>query len=354
MKINLDVNKILSENIKMRGERYGEPDEYLGEFSLICGIITKGEPTIFNAIESALKCCDRIYISYNGNDEFFEENVKQEFQNNDNIFIKRTTWENDFAKARNENLMEIKIKYPEAFVLWLDSDDTINYMDIKGILSLKSGKTNLPKYTREIILNCEPAEGEVILQTRIYQANGAFWEGKLHEQIKYVSEWGIAVRVPNITITHHGYDSTDLCDQKGKRNLEILNSISSKTPSVRFETGRVYLCEQNYIDALEHFLTAKSDGYNNPIIFYYIAECLSGLNKMGTIREFLKTVLDEIPDACFRLGELYAIDGDYKNAIKYLFKYLNEGERVTTYGSMFKIFKPIAIDLINNCIDKLN
>lgn len=98
----------------------------------------------------------------------------------DNIIY--TTWEDDFAKARNENLAQVPKEFTH--VLWLDTDDTIDKPEkMKQVL-------NLAPHVDCLFVDYEYDHDEdgnpvtVHLNGRIIKNNGAHkWKGSIHETL---------------------------------------------------------------------------------------------------------------------------------------------------------------------------
>jgi hypothetical protein len=142
--------------------------EFLGPFRLVATMITKGEPSLIDAVKSALSCCEHVFIVHNY--EAFDDVHKQlhDYALNKMVTYIPKKWEKDFSVARNHSLDLVR-KYEDEskllYCLWLDSDDIIDEKSAKGIRGLRLGKTNLPWDTREIKFTCNSVGAESVIQT---------------------------------------------------------------------------------------------------------------------------------------------------------------------------------------------
>lgn len=236
------------------------------------------------------------------------------------------SWCDDFSIARNESIHHATGDY----ILWLDADDRIDFNNIKKLASLKKKLPNQKDQAYYFIINTKEPEGEkVFLQLRIFpNIKGAFFEGRIHEQIqKSLIRLGIKFLKVDINIHHIGYENQDLAKQKAERNLKIIKQQLKEEPDnliLHYHAGRTLASLNRKFEAIEHMKKIVEDEkikYDDRE-FFLVSGILLGKYYEEANRyqdaifmfENLKRDFDGVGLLHFCLGMVYFLEGDYKNA----------------------------------------
>ncbi len=164
-------------------------------------------------------------------------------------------WCDDFSAARNESIRHATGDY----ILWLDADDRIASEDVKKIGQLKAA---FPKAKDEayflMVSNLSLVDGETLFQQlRIFpRRKGAFFEGRIHEQIHHrLQSLGIKMIHTDIRICHQGYHAPEEVAQKSLRNLRIIERALEADPDnlfLHFQAARTLAGISRFKSAVEH------------------------------------------------------------------------------------------------------
>lgn len=194
--------------------------------------------------------------------------------------IYQIKWENDFSKARNYSFS----KATKDYILWLDADDYLNEESINRFKSLKDkldGSIDVYYFLYDFNENYEPFFRERLLKKDC----GFKFKGKVHEVI--TPNGNIAYE--NIIVKQQ-YKENKTVD----RNLKIYETMDYKT-------------------------------LNDRDLYYYGKELYRNKKYNKAIKVLIKFLnnesnyIEDKIDACFVLGNIYALNKDYTKALKVYF-----------------------------------
>lgn len=134
----------------------------------------------------------------------------------ENIII--TEWHDNFSEARNANLAQV----PEEFewVLWLDTDDTVDHPEKIKLLAEKSGRFDCIYVDYLYDRDEEDNPLTVHMVGRLFKNNGAHqWKGRIHETL--IETRGVTQgATKDFTIIHNADDGRK--DRSLERNIKLL------------------------------------------------------------------------------------------------------------------------------------
>lgn len=191
----------------------------------LCMIVKNESRALADCIRSIRTVVDEIIVVDTGSTDG-TKGVAQQF----GARVFDVPWEDDFSAARNASILRATGEY----ILWLDADDLIDDSEIRKLHLLKK---KLPRNKRQayhlLVQNESPVDGETrFFQLRIFpRIGGAFFEGRVHEQIIYpLGRLGIEMVQTDIVIRHVGYGSKAIAAQKMARNLRIIQKELESDP----------------------------------------------------------------------------------------------------------------------------
>lgn len=213
-----------------------------------------------------------------------------------------TEWHDDFAEARNANLAQV----PEWFnwVLWLDTDDTIDHPEkLKPVIS----KSHSYDVVMADYLYDTDEEGNptvIHMVGRLFKNNGSqVWKGRIHETL-IDTRGSSRCGTKDFTVIHHAENERKV--RSLERNIKLLKAEledEGGTPDPRTlyylgntyldygdyenakllltsyltlsgwdeercgaetKLGRIYLQENNHLEARRHFMLAMGENPNDP------------------------------------------------------------------------------------------
>lgn len=201
-----------------------------------------------------------------------------------------TVWENDFAKARNENLAQVPDDYD--WIIWLDSDDTIDKpQKIRQVAEVSDGFDSVYVdylYDRDE----EDNPLTVHLVARLFKNNGAhLWKGSIHETL--IETRGVA--------------------QGATKDFIVIHHADGERTQRSFERN---------VDMLEQQLIAESDE-PDPRTFYYLASTYMDAGREDDALKIFEDYLtlsgwdQERSVALTKMGRIVLEKGDRTKAKEY-------------------------------------
>ncbi len=247
------------------------------------------------------------------------------------------TWCDDFAAARNESIRHATGDY----IFWLDADDR---MDVREVKKLSQLKERFPQKKDEayflIVSNPSLVDGGTLFrQLRIFpKVKGAFFEGRIHEQIFHrLQSLGVKRVDTDIQILHQGYHGPEEVMQKSLRNLSLIKNALETEPEnlfLHYQAARTLAGLSRFTDAVEHMEKVishpKVRAEEKRFCFdasLLLAQWYMEMNRYEEAFRVLNVAdeLDEInPLIHFYKGDLFYRVGDYKSAIKETLAFLEK------------------------------
>ena len=162
-------------------------------------------------------------------------------------------WVDDFAAARNYNFSQVPKEYD--WVIWLDSDDTINKPEkLKEVIKLANDAIDgiMVKYNYDI----DEFGNVTTVHTnlRMVRNNGAFkWQGRLHETLVDTRR-SVRVRSDDFAVEHHANNARK--DASNIRNIRIMEQMvedegDNPDPRTLFYLGTAYVDAHLYDQSIE-------------------------------------------------------------------------------------------------------
>jgi len=275
------------------------------------------------------------------------------------------TWCDDFSAARNESIRHATGDY----ILWLDGDDRMDLENINKLLKLKKQFSARKDQAYYLIIKSKEPEGErLFLQLRIFpNIKGAFFEGKIHEQIyESLIRLGVKFIKADISINHSGYEDSDLSMQKAERNLKIIEQVLKDEPNnliIHYHAGRTLASLNRKFEAIEHMKRIVQDerAKNGDREFLLTSGILLGkyyeevylYQNSIDIFENLKKDFAGIGLLHFCLGMVYFLTEDYRKAKEELEKSISLPMEISLFPLNIKQIKYYQYYTLGQCYWKL-
>lgn len=198
-------------------------------------IVKNEESNLPRALSNIASICDEIIIVDTGSTDSTVE-IAKSF----GATIIETTWENDFAKARNLSIKDASSDW----ILWLDGDDFVPEESIPHIKKLLSKPTDTV-YAFTVKNERPDGTGTEFLQARLFpNRKGLSFERPVHEQVMLSAvRKGMRMTQSSAWVEHHGYADADELKRKAARNVKILEDnihVYGNDPVTFVEIGDSY------------------------------------------------------------------------------------------------------------------
>lgn len=173
---------------------------------------------LHRCLENTHKYVDGIFLNINAPEgqKASQKVLDVAKQYTDNVI--ETVWEYDFAKARNENLAQVPEDYD--WVLWLDSDDTID--EPKKIKEVADVSTKYDSIFVDYLYDRDEENNPqtVHLVARLFKNNGSHqWKGRIHETL--IETRGVSQgATKDFIVIHHA--EADRTERSFQRNIDML------------------------------------------------------------------------------------------------------------------------------------
>jgi tetratricopeptide (TPR) repeat protein len=176
-------------------------------------ITTNNEPYLKDTLESVKPLDPEYVIVYNGKENSEESELCLQYAPNSTYFHK---WNEDFSELRN-----IALKNTNSYwILWIDSDETIDKESADKITELVNSKPSNPYHNFKLIHG-----NTTVSQLRMFsKTSKEKWRFPIHEKIipEILPDWH-----PDIKITHRINNN----ERSHIRNINILNKALESNPA---------------------------------------------------------------------------------------------------------------------------
>ena len=249
-------------------------------------ICRDNEDTIETALESAKGLFDEIIIVDTGSKDRTLEIVQRYTDK-----IARITWEDDFAKARNYGLDMAT----SDLIFWMDSDDELPEATRIGIRMIADDNNKNAAYMFKIhnIINDAVASKWLndYFHLKLFpnRKDIRFHNtvlGKMHEGVvEDVMKLPIEIRTVDLSIIHHGYETSERLDSKIQRDIRIC--MNQPGYYYQFKIGSKFFIFNGYELSMWKI---KSD--NNETVRLSVKEMLFKAKEDMAYKETLDYVID--------------------------------------------------------------
>jgi GT2 family glycosyltransferase/predicted HAD superfamily hydrolase/Flp pilus assembly protein TadD len=146
--------------------------------------------------------------------------------------IHQFAWCDDFSAARNAALEHARGDY----ILMLDADEELGADQHEHLLA-DLAKANAIAWRLPLVNLGKEAEGRSFIPRLFANAPGAYFKGRIHEQIfpsllSLSAAWGLSSALGTARILHHGYTQELVADRnKIERNLNLLKHAVQEEPA---------------------------------------------------------------------------------------------------------------------------
>jgi len=162
-------------------------------------------------------------------------------------------WCDDFSAARNESLRHGRGRW----LFWMDSDDTIDETNGRGLRDLVHGRHRPTVLGYVVQVHCPARSGEADDVTQVDHVKlirnrpELRFDGRIHEQIlPAIRKAGGEVAWTDLFVTHSGYDrSPDGQERKKQRDFRLLRLELAERPNHPFT---LFNLGMTYADVNEH------------------------------------------------------------------------------------------------------
>lgn len=211
-----------------------------------------------------------------------------------------TTWQDDFSKARNENLAQVPKDYD--YVIWLDADDTLDKP--KKLRPVIEQSKNFDSIFVDYLYDTDE-EGNTTtthLVARIFKNNGSHqWKGRIHETL--IETRGVTQgATKDFKVIHHAED--ERANKSHERNVKLLekqleDEAHDPDPRTFYYLARAYY-DMGYYDAAEPIYLdyLKLSGWDQERALAYEKLGLIALDRGDTTlaKQYLMQAIGEDPD----------------------------------------------------------
>lgn len=263
-------------------------------------LIVKGTadeaPHLARCLENIAPHVDGIFLNVNHSPGRLISKKIIAVTNNYDCSIITTEWTDNFAEARNANLAQVPQEYE--WVLWLDTDDTVEHPEkVRKLVEKASQDSIYADYVYEQDESGNPVTVHMV--ARLFKNNGGHvWKGRIHETL--IETRGVAQgATKDFYVIHHADGQRRF--QSFERNIRLLKQQledegDNPDPRTLYYLGCTYIDAQDY-DSAKSLLTT------------YLT--LSGWNQ-------------ERAAAHTKLGRLYLEENDHHTAKQHFMQAIGE------------------------------
>jgi len=316
--------------------------------SLALTMIVKNEVhNLPRLLQSAKGCFDHVYITDTGSTDGTLDYLYSPYSHNDAgcpVTVLKFPWVDDFAKARNHALPEIK----EDYWMWMDADDTLANKDF--FMSWKSSAMNISDvWFAPYVYAIDEKRNPIIqfVRERVFKTSKGYrFQDFVHEGVKL--EEGSKVQAIDSWKVIHERTKEEMEADRG-RNLRLLEAHRFElSPRLQFYFGKEHFDNGLYPQAeieLVKALQCPELGLGDRILaIQYLVQSLLQDGKYAEAIRYALIGVDLDPTRaefyCF-IGDAYCAVGKLKEAIPSYHAALgcaDKGNGLThefTYGSCY-------------------
>ena len=222
----------------------------------VCMIVKDEEAFLGKCLESVRQIASQIVVVDTGSTDRTVEIAREH-----GAEIHLHVWNDDFSAARNAAMVHAKGDW----ILALDADEELT----PGAGQRLVEEINNPAviaYEVPLVNEGREEEGAVCLPRLFRNIPGAFYEGRIHEQIvagliRRTLGWGLETRVSQAVLLHHGYSrEVSASRNKPQRNLRLLQKEIENPPAD--PVARAYLFSHFGLE------TARTGDLAGGILYY--------------------------------------------------------------------------------------
>lgn len=233
-------------------------------------------------------------------------------------------WVNNFAKARNYNMEQIKSDY----FFWIDSDDNINNPEYLRTAVSEMEKEGLDAYYMSYIYGYNEVKEPIAVHWRerlIRKAHPFTWKGAVHETLISADIPKLA-KTDNISVIHD-YKSQDDIMKSVLRNHEIMeNEVENgdEDPRTLYYLGRSYFMLERFRESAQTLMIyLQQSGWDEQKYDAWM-KVGDALLMMDEYDKSMNANLEAIklnpanPDGYIKMGDLYLALEQPGKAIEWL------------------------------------
>jgi tetratricopeptide (TPR) repeat protein len=290
--------------------------------SLSLAMIARNESScIARCLHSVQGLCEETIVVDTGS-----EDATCEIANRCGARVLHFPWSNDFSAARNVGLDAAR----GAWILVLDADEYLPPESAAAIQQLISGPPNCAYHLLNKSTQDEGKTGMIAKIVRLFPNHPHVrYEWPVHEQVvTSLQRVGFPIRDTKIEIIHTGYASKAINAEKQKRNLRILEKITtdaaSPHPMVLFLKGGALLDLNRVEEALECYRRCAYASQENSDLHkgarVRMATCLSLLQRASEVISLAPSTphSDWHPEMLLLIGEAMVQIGRIEEALSLL------------------------------------
>jgi GT2 family glycosyltransferase/tetratricopeptide (TPR) repeat protein len=271
----------------------------------LCMIVRDNERTIAACLESIRPWVDEMIVVDTGSVDRTPDIAAQL-----GAKVFHFPWCDDFSAARNESLRHAKGEW----ILWMDSDDTIDASNGRQLRELVS--TSIASDVLGIVMqvHCPGPPGEsrseltVVDHVKVLRSRSDLrFEGRIHEQVlPAIRRAGGRELWTQLFVVHSGYDHSDTGQQhKRERDLRLLHLELEERPEhpfTLFNLGMTYTHigqHREAVDYLRRCIRASTPSESHLAKAYaLLVHALRELDRLDSAWEVCRSGLCTFPDDC--------------------------------------------------------
>jgi glycosyltransferase involved in cell wall biosynthesis len=284
--------------------------------------------------------------------------------------VYQTTWENDFAKARNES-----IKYASGnWILWIDADEVLTPYTQKRLIHFLVGTKHQNEPVVFTFKNLNARPGALVdtsySKQNLFRNNyGLYFISPIHEHLE-LDNGRITLIDTEFSITHSGnFRNENELAEKTKKYIDLLLKMvendQSKKPDYFYyhHLGDSYAQIQQFDKAIEYYNLSynlarqrDTEKFANELLITIIKELLFIHEKFADSLPFINTLaenLADFPDTYFFMAYARHQLGDLNEALNLYEKaaalYINNQLKTTEHNAVGIVLPALVLLETGRC-----